>query len=130
MATSIIVLCLCSSLSSSGLAGGFFGGLIPGTVPHYRKITGADKLKPKLEAMTVEDLKGSTFYTWGSPGYCQELKTYTELASAYSPSEIQIGPITLGNDQRIKYEYDIFDTDGAVQKMYKSYPYCKGFEEW
>ena len=130
MATAIIVLCLCSSLSSSGLAGGFFGGFIPGSVPHYARITEADKLKQKLEALKLKDIEGSTFDTWGSPGYCQALKTYTELADAYSPSEIPIGPITLGKDQRILYEYDIFGKDGAAQKMYNSYPYCKGFGEW
>jgi hypothetical protein len=130
MATAIIVLCLCSSLSSSGLVGGFFGGFIPGTVPHYARITEADKLKPKLETLKLEDIEGSTFDTWGSPGYCQELKTYTELADAYSPSEIPIGPITLGKDQRIKYEYQHFDNNDIVKKLYDSYPYCKGFEEW
>ena len=130
MATAIIVLCLCSSLSSSGIAGGFFGGLIPKSVPHYARTTEADKLKPHLETLTLEDAEGSTFDTWGSPGYCRELKNYTELADAYSPGEIPIGPITLGKDQRIKYEYQHFGKDGVVKKLYDSYPYCKSFEEW
>jgi hypothetical protein len=125
MATAIIVLCLCSSLSSSGVVGGFFGGLIPGTVPHYARITEADKLKQNLETLKLEDIEGSTFDTWGSPGYCQALKTYTELADAYSPSEIPIGPITLGKDQRIKYEYQHFDNDDMVKKLYNSYPIVK-----
>lgn len=134
MSSVIIVLCLCSSLSSSGVATGFSGGFIQGTVPHYARITGANKLKPKLETLEIEDVasgeEGSTFATWGSPGYCQELKTYTELADAYSPSETKIGPITLGKDQRIKYEHQYFDNSDMVTKLYDSYPYCKGFDEW
>jgi hypothetical protein len=74
MATAIIVLCLCSSLSSSGVVGGFFGGLIPGTVPHYARITEADKLKQKLEALKLKDIEGSTFDTWGSPGILSGVK--------------------------------------------------------
>lgn len=130
MAAVVIVVCLCSSLSSCGVVGGFFGGFIPGSVPHYARITEAGKLKPKLEALELKELKGSTFDTWGSPGYCQELKTYTELADAYSPSETQIGPITLGKDERIKYEYAHFGDSDMVKKLYYSYPYCKGFDEW
>ena len=127
MSTVIIVLCLCSSLSSSGVATGFSGGFIQGSVPHYARITGANKLKPKLKALEIEGTEGSTFATWGSPGYCQELKTYTELADAYSPSETKIGPITLGKDQRIKYEHQYFGSSDMVTKLYDSYPHCKGF---
>ena len=129
MAAIVIVVCLCSSLSSSAVVGGFFGGFIPGSVPHYARITEAGNLKSKLEALELKEVEGSTFDTWGSPGYCQELKTYTELADAYSPSETQIGPITLGKDKRIKYENQHFG-DSVVKKLYDSYPYCKGFDEW
>lgn len=38
----LLALCCCSS---SAAAGGFFGGLIPGTEPHFLKVTKAKELK-------------------------------------------------------------------------------------
>jgi hypothetical protein len=56
MATIAIVLCLCSSLSSSVGAGLFTGGLIPNTAPHYLKNIKADKIKEVIDPL-VADLK-------------------------------------------------------------------------
>lgn len=56
MTTAIIVLCLCSSLSSSVGAGLFTGGLIPNTAPQYLKNIKADKIKEVIDPL-VADLK-------------------------------------------------------------------------
>ena len=42
IAVGLLALCCCSS--SAG-AGGFFGGLIPGTEPHFLKVTKAREMK-------------------------------------------------------------------------------------
>jgi len=39
----LVLLALCC-LSSSSVVGGFFGGFIPGTGPHYLKVTGLGEL--------------------------------------------------------------------------------------
>ena len=66
----VIVLCLCSSLSSSAVAGSFFGGVIPNTAPHYlKKIKAGDfknamiPLSGDLEKFTNEiyDLKTNNY---------------------------------------------------------------------
>lgn len=44
MAEILLVVCAMSCCSSSIGAGGFFGGLIPRTGPHFRKVTGVDDL--------------------------------------------------------------------------------------
>ena len=56
MATVVIVLCLCSSLSSSIGAGLFTGGLIPNTAPQYLKNIKADKIKLAVDPL-LGDLK-------------------------------------------------------------------------
>ena len=47
----LVVLAICCLSSSIG-AGGFFGGMIPGTEPHFLKVTKAKKMKD-----IVKDLK-------------------------------------------------------------------------
>jgi hypothetical protein len=44
MAEILLVVCAMSCCSSSIGAGGFFGGMIPGTEPHFRKVTGIDDI--------------------------------------------------------------------------------------
>ena len=56
MKTIVIILCLCSSLSSSVGAGLFTGGLIPNTAPHYLKSIQADALKKTFDPL-VGDIK-------------------------------------------------------------------------
>ena len=56
MATALIVICLCSSLSSSVGAGLFTGGLIPNTAPQYLKNIKADKIKLAVDPL-LGDLK-------------------------------------------------------------------------
>ena len=51
------VLALCC-LSSSASAGGFFGGLIPGTEPHFLKVTQADKMKEIVEGFVKSTKEG------------------------------------------------------------------------
>ena len=51
------VLALCC-LSSSASAGGFFGGLIPGTEPHFLKVTQADKMKEIVEGFVKYNKEG------------------------------------------------------------------------
>ena len=51
------VLTLCC-LSSSASAGGFFGGLIPGTEPHFLKVTQADKMKEIVEGFVKSTKEG------------------------------------------------------------------------
>ena len=46
----VVGLCCCSSLSA---AGGWFGGFISGTKPHFIKVTDAEKVK-ELYALAVE----------------------------------------------------------------------------
>ena len=47
----LVVLAICCLSSSIG-AGGFFGGMIPGTEPHFLKVTKAKEMKD-----IVKDLK-------------------------------------------------------------------------
>ena len=51
------VLALCC-LSSSASAGGFFGRLIPGTEPHFLKVTQADKMKEIIEVLVKHTKEG------------------------------------------------------------------------
>ena len=53
------VLALCC-LSSSASAGGFFGGLIPGTEPHFLKVTQADKMKEIVDGELCKVVKENT----------------------------------------------------------------------
>ena len=56
MGTIAIILCLCSSLSSSVGAGVFTGGLIPNTAPHYLKSIQIDALKKTFDPL-IGDIK-------------------------------------------------------------------------
>jgi len=63
MATIIIVLCLCSSLSSSVGAGLFTGGLIPNTAPQYLKNIKAVKIKEAVDPLSgdLQSFKDKSF---------------------------------------------------------------------
>ena len=75
MATIVIVLCLCSSLSSSVGAGLFTGGLIPNTAPHYLKSIQVDAVKKTFDPL-VGDIKNfkNTFF---EPGTTKQKKDIT-----------------------------------------------------
>tara|TARA_R110000851_G_scaffold133834_1_gene268839 strand:- start:2051 stop:2584 length:534 start_codon:yes stop_codon:yes gene_type:complete len=51
------VVALCC-VSSSASIGGFFGGLIPGTEPHFLKVTQADKMKEFVEGFVKSTKEG------------------------------------------------------------------------
>ena len=51
------VVALCC-VSSSASIGGFFGGLIPGTGPHFLKVTQADKMKEFVEGFVKSTKEG------------------------------------------------------------------------
>ena len=55
IAVGLLALCCCSSSAS---AGGFFGGLIPGTEPHFLKATEADKMKEIVEGFVKHTKEG------------------------------------------------------------------------
>lgn len=63
MATVVIVLCLCSSLSSSIGAGLFTGGLIPNTAPQFLKNIKADKIKEAVDPLSgdLQSFKNKSF---------------------------------------------------------------------
>lgn len=50
----LILLALCC-LSSSAIAGGFFGGIIPGTEPHFLRVTEANKMKEIIEGLLKQN---------------------------------------------------------------------------
>ena len=60
--TALVVLCLCSSLSSSVGAGIFISGAIPGTQPHMIKSIEGDKLKPLVDWIRPKLLELKTKY--------------------------------------------------------------------
>lgn len=60
--TALVVLCLCSSLSSSVGAGIFISGAIPGTQPHMIKRIQGDKLKPLVVWIRPKLLELKTKY--------------------------------------------------------------------
>jgi hypothetical protein len=63
MATVIIVICLCSSLSSSIGAGLFTGGLIPNTAPHFLNRIKAGKMKEAINPLLgdLQSFKNKSF---------------------------------------------------------------------
>ena len=75
MGTVAIVLCLCSSLSSSVGAGVFTGGLIPNTAPHYLKSIQVDAVKKTFDPL-VGDIKNfkTKFF---EPGTTKQKKDIT-----------------------------------------------------
>ena len=69
-AIAIGLLALCC-LSSSASAGGFFGGLIPGTEPHFLKKMNATEWKKvidDLKVMTEKRNEGTKDFKEGGPG--------------------------------------------------------------
>ena len=121
IAVGLLALCCCSSSAS---AGGFFGGLIPGTDPHFVKTTKLDKVKVHLASMPdgLEMTEDETFETWGSPGYCQDYKTYYELKETYQNRGLTMKSST--DD----YE-EAYLTKDERNRMYQSNPTCRGYDD-
>jgi hypothetical protein len=125
MAEIILIVCAmsCCSSSVSGI-GGFFGGFIPGTDPHFVKTTKLDKVKVHLASMPdgLEMTEDETFETWGSPGYCQDYKTYYELKEKYQNRGLTMRSSTT--------EYEkAYLTEDERERMYKSNPICRGYDD-
>ena len=125
MAEIILIVCAvsCCSSSMSGI-GGFLGGFIPGTDPHYVKTTKLDKVKVHLASMPdgLEMTEDKTFETWGSPGYCQDYKTYYELKGEYQNRGLTMRSRT--DDYEKAYL-----TDDERNRMYQSNPTCRGYDD-
>ena len=121
-AVAIFALSCCSSSSAS--AGGFFGGLLPGTDPHFVKTTKIDKVKVHLASMPdgLEMTDDETFETWGSPGYCQDYKTYYELKEKYANRGLSMRSTTT------EYE-SAYLTGDEFKRMYESNPICRGYDD-
>jgi hypothetical protein len=119
----VLALCCCSSSAS---AGGFFGGFIPGTDPHFVKTTKLDKVKVHLASfasrMLLEMTEDETFETWGSPGYCQDYKTYYELKEKYQNRGLTMRSST------DEYE-EAYLTEDERNRMYQSNPTCRGYDD-
>ena len=121
MAAIVLGLCCCSSFS---VAGGWFGGFIPGTDPHFVKTTKLDKVKVHLASMPdgLEMTEDETFETWGSPGYCQDYKTYYELKEKYQNRGLTMRSSTS--------EYEkAYLTKDERKRMLKSNPTCRGYDD-
>jgi hypothetical protein len=59
MAEILFVMCALSCCASSvGGVGGFLGGFIPGTEPHFLKVTEADKMKEIIEGFVKHGKEG------------------------------------------------------------------------
>ena len=125
MAEILLVVCAmsCCSSSVSGI-GGFLGGFIPGTDPHFVKATKLDKVKVHLASMPdgLEMTEDETFETWGSTGYCQDYKTYYELKETY-----QNGGLTM-RSRTDDYE-KAYLTEEERERMYTSNPICRGYDD-
>ena len=121
IAVGILALCCCSSSAS---AGGFFGGLLPGTDPHFVKTTKIDKVKVHLASMPdgLEMTDDETFETWGSPGYCQDYKTYYELKEKYANRGLVM------RSSSTEYE-KAYLTGNESKRMYESNTICRGYDD-
>lgn len=133
----LMLACCCSSLSASA-AGGYFGGLIPNTGPHFLKVSGATQLlsKENLDFFD-ENLSDPTRLTPGFKlyekekdkvdKYCSDLKVLTEWERTLGEGDTYKGPdkvFTLGG-MKGKEEV-LFEKMGDRELVNSRYvTYCK-----
>jgi len=116
MAAVIIVLCLCSSLSSSVGAGLFMGGLIPNTVPQYLKNIKADKIKEVLDPLVadLESFKNNSF----EPGSNEENDFIDTIDKTKCENVVRVStetkPLIIAEDGTPPIE--VFSLSGSVLK--------------
>lgn len=82
----LVLLALCC-LSSSSLVGGFFGGFIPGTEPHFLRVSKANEMKEIIEGLVKRKKENEEKFNKfergadGLPSDDEERIEYKQLAS-------------------------------------------------
>jgi hypothetical protein len=130
----LILLGLCC-LSSSSVAGGFFGGFIPGTEPHFLRVTEANKMKEIIEGLlkqnkeNKEKLSKFEIGADGLPSDDEERIEYKQLSSDFL-QEFRGGELCTNikevtdtdNKYKLKpvitdYKDDVLSIDGTKNKI-------------
>ena len=135
MTTVLIVLCLCSSLSSSAVAGLFTGGVIPNTEPHYLKVIQADRAKAVFDPIkpVISEYKDK-FTKPGSDGFdrkegvtVEDIKSFVEEKVGKEKCELMIRELTevneLANNESNKPPSTVFSLSGNKEKSGILYEY-------
>jgi hypothetical protein len=135
MTTVLIVLCLCSSLSSSAVAGLFTGGVIPNTEPHYLKVIQADRAKAVFDPIkpVISEYKDK-FTKPGSDGFdkkedvkIEDIKSFVEEKVGKEKCKLMIRELTevleLENNESDKPPSTVFSLSGNKEKSGILYEY-------